>query len=290
MRNTFISTQWLAKNFNKPELVLLDTSMNKVVGQEPVLYDSPIYIPNSRKLDLESSFCDRESNNVHAFPPEEVFMAEIRLLGITSSSTVILYDNQGVYSAPRAWWIFQSMGFENVFVLNGGLPKWLSEGRPTVTEFGAQHPVSPNRAFIGAFNPECVCDKDYVLSAIDRDSIAIIDARSKERFLGFATEPRKGLRSGHIPNSRNLPFNSVLNHGCFKDISDLENIFKQLSCNESDKLVFTCGSGITACIILMAACIAGYENLSLYDGSWSEWGADRSLPIQTASTAMKLDS
>ncbi|SFM13493.1 sulfurtransferase [Marinobacter zhejiangensis] len=278
MANPLVTTEWLQSNLGHEKLVLIDASMDNVVGKEPIVYDQPVYIPGSQHIDLEGALCNLDSPQIHAFPTVAQFSSEATRLGLESDSLVVLYDNQGIYSAPRAWWIFRAMGIENVFVLDGGLPQWLAENRETVADLkpGGHHAV----AATGNYQAEMVCGSDYVRAHLDDDSVRVVDARSSARFLAQAPEPRPGVRGGHIPNSLNLPFLEVLEGHRFKDLDKLASIFSTLLDKTPRHLVFSCGSGITACIILLAAVIAGYDNLTLYDGSWADWGSDESLPIQ----------
>jgi thiosulfate/3-mercaptopyruvate sulfurtransferase len=281
MASPLVTTDWLQENLDNERLVLIDASMATVIGKEPIIYDQPVWIPGSYQIDLEGTLCNTESSQIHAFPTEEQFTQEVRRLGITPESLVVLYDNQGIYSAPRAWWILRSMGLEQVFVLDGGLPQWLAEGRETVSSSVQGATAAGNMA--GRLDPERVRDSAYVFQHLDDEQVAVIDARSRARFLAQAPEPRPGVRGGHIPNSLNLPFTEVLDGYRFKPVSELGATFKQLAPNlhpgNGQQLVFSCGSGITACIILLAAELAGYNQLSLYDGSWADWGSDESLPV-----------
>lgn len=279
MNSPLVTTDWLADNLARQNLVLLDASMNKVIGREPIVYDQPVFIPRARKLDLEGRFCDRDSTMVHAFPTEEQFTREARALGINAGSIVIIYDNQGVYSAPRAWWIFQAMGHKSTFVLDGGLPKWLAEQKDTVSSLIQESAESGN--INGEFHSSQVCDSSYLVKVLETEKIKVVDARSPGRFNGTAPEPRKGVRSGHIPGAWNLPFSQVLDEHVFKGTEELKAIFVRALPVEPGQAVFSCGSGITACIILMAAVIAGHKNTVLYDGSWADWGSDPSLPVAT---------
>ncbi|MDN6318458.1 MAG: sulfurtransferase [Marinobacter sp.] len=274
-----VTTGWLADNLPNQNLVLLDASMSKVIGRTPRVYDEPVFIPGARQFDLERDFCDLNSPMIHAFPAEERFTRQAQKLGIHRDSIVIIYDNQGVYSAPRAWWIFQAMGHENTFVLDGGLPKWLAEQRETVS--GLARP-SETGSIVGALQSDRVCDSNYLLKELKAGQVTAIDARSAERFSGTAPEPREGVRSGHVPGSQNLPFAEVLDDHSFKSAEQLKVVFSNLLPPENQQTVFSCGSGITACIILMAAVIAGYENTVLYDGSWADWGSNPSLPVATS--------
>ncbi|RBP31106.1 thiosulfate/3-mercaptopyruvate sulfurtransferase [Marinobacter pelagius] len=281
MPSPLVTTDWLQDNLNNERLLLVDASMVNVVGKAPIVYDRPVFIPGSYKIDLEGTLCDTGSSQIHAFPTEVQFTEEARRLGITPESLVVLYDNQGIYSAPRAWWILRAMGLKQVCVLDGGLPQWLAEGRDTVSA-PVSEAATPG-SVVGKLDQGLVRDSAYVFQHLEDERVLVIDARSQARFLAQAPEPRPGVRGGHIPNSLNLPFTEVLNGYRFKPATRLADIFSNLvPSRQSDKehrLVFSCGSGITACIVLLAAELAGYNRLSLYDGSWADWGSNESLPV-----------
>ncbi|MBW4935926.1 sulfurtransferase [Marinobacter sp. F4206] len=276
-----VTTDWLQENLDNERLVLIDASMATVIGKEPIVYEHPVWIPGSRQIDLEGTLCDTGSPQLHAFPTEEQFTEEARRLGITPDSLVVLYDNQGIYSAPRAWWIFRAMGLENVFVVDGGLPQWLAEERDSVP--APIKNTASSGSMLGSLDRSRVRDSAYVLQHLADERVTVIDARSRARFLAQAPEPRPGVRGGHIPDSLNLPFTEVLEGYRFKPPSKLAAVFAELDPSvqpgNGHQLVFSCGSGITACIILLAAELAGYDQLSLYDGSWADWGSDESLPV-----------
>ncbi|GEK50013.1 sulfurtransferase [Vreelandella venusta] len=263
MSSPLVTTQWLQDNLDNERLVLIDASMATVIGKEPIVYDRPVWIPGSRKIDLEGVLCDIGSSQTHAFPTEEQVTREAQRLGITTESLVVLYDNQGIYSAPRAWWIFRSMGVKHVFVLDGGLPQWLAEQRDVVSTI-TETTTKPGN-FVANLDHSRVRNSAYVLQYLDDSQVTVVDARSRSRFLAQVPEPRPGVRSGHIPNSHNLPFTEVLEGNCFKPVSELKAIFitlaPSLQSNNETQLVFSCGSGITACIILLAAELAGYHQL-----------------------------
>ncbi|MCG8519504.1 MAG: sulfurtransferase [Pseudomonadales bacterium] len=280
MPSPLVTTDWLQGNLDNEQLVLIDASMTNVVGKEPITYDHPLFIPGSRRIDLEGTLCDTGSSQLHAFPTEAQFTAEARRLGIGPDSLVVLYDNQGIYSAPRAWWIFRSMGLTDVCVLDGGLPQWLAEGRETVDTPIAD--AATGHSVTGNLDANRVRDAAYVLQHLESEEVAVIDARSRARFLAQAPEPRPGVRGGHIPNSFNLPFTEVLDDYRFKPADQLTARFTDLELHPDSQLVFSCGSGITACIILLAAELAGFKALSLYDGSWADWGSNETLPITVA--------
>lgn len=279
INSPLVTTAWLEDNLKSEKLVLLDTSMQKVVGKKPIIYPEPVFIPKSKPFNLEKIFCNLASPQTNAFPTQALFTREAQKLGINTDSIVVLYDNQGIYSSPRAWWIFQAMGFKHAVVLDGGLPQWLLEKRATVSDLSSEYTAQGN--FTGVYQSSLVCDSSYIIKNMAKGKQAIIDARSATRFLGTATEPRAGIRSGHIPNSLNLPFAEILDNHRLKNTEQLADIFSNLCVNKSNEIIFTCGSGITACIIMLAAVVAGYQHTILYDGSWSDWGSDDSLPIET---------
>lgn len=278
MKFPLVTTYWLDANLDNKQLVLIDVSINKVVGKTAIEYKESLYIPGSKYLDMETSLCDANSTQIHAFPTDQQFTSAAQQLGINSDSIVVLYDNQGIYSAPRVWWIFKAMGFENAFVLDGGLPQWLLERRAVVSTLSSD--VFTQGNIKGVLQSGLVCEANYIIGRIASGLITVFDARAKERFLGSVPEPRAGVRSGHIPGAINLPFLQVLNGHRFKSAEQLSAMFSALLAGKDGQLVFSCGSGITACIILLAADIAGYQNLVLYDGSWSDWGSDLSLPVE----------
>ncbi|QFU25277.1 sulfurtransferase [Shewanella eurypsychrophilus] len=289
MKSPLVTTEWLEQNLSHDKLILLDASMEKVVGKSPILYDTLACIPGAQKLDLENVLCDLSASMTHAFPTAEQFWDVISTLGITSNSHIVIYDNQGIYSSPRAWWIFRVMGFDNVYVLNGGLPQWLDEGRVTANHYSASilaNPVLDRDSELMIHMQDAVCDSAYLLDNLSNKEMSIFDARGASRFSGQAPEPRAGVRSGHIPNSINLPFSKVLDGHCLKIPEQLSELFTEITVKEKDnplagsERIFSCGSGITACILILASVATGHHNNVLYDGSWADWGSDHKLPVE----------
>lgn len=267
---TVVSTAWLADNLHSPELVLLDCSMRKVVGKEPIVYEQLAVIPGAQQLDLEQQLVDIRAPLPNTFPTAEQVTAVMQRLGVTPTSLIVLYDNQGIYSAPRAWVILKAMGHRQVAVLDGGLPQWLAEQRPSVASYAQPRGKGD---FVAQFEGSWLVSKQQVEAALQSAHIGIVDARSAERFHGLKAEPRADMRSGHIPGSCNLPFTQLMQGYRFAPAEQLANAFNHLGLQHRQVLLFSCGSGITACILLLAAQVAGVEaELKLYDGSWAEWG------------------
>lgn len=271
-----VSVEWLAENLVDPKLVVLDASMDKVVGMTPLVYAQPCFIPRARQCDLENRFIDTGSSFPHTLPSDAVFTQQAQALGINTDSVIVIYDNQGIYAAPRAWWMFRIMGHERVYVLDGGLPEWQRQGHATQS---APDVAIRKGDIQGHLQAQRVCSSRQLLNMLDDPTNQIVDARSQARFYGQAPEPRPGLRGGHIPGSVNLPFLDLIEGHRFAPASRLAEKFIASGLRPESRLIFSCGSGITACIVLLAAAIAGYQSLCLYDASWSEWGADHRLPV-----------
>jgi thiosulfate/3-mercaptopyruvate sulfurtransferase len=273
--SSLVTVDWLHENLNDENLVILDASMDKVLGKEPLVYDHFFCIKGAQKCDIEKAFHDSSSNQPNTMPTAEQFTLEVQKLGVHANSIVVVYDNQGIYCSPRAWWMFKSMGHKNVYVLDGGLPEWLEKG----FDIAKQYSSKPKGDFVADYLDGSVCGAPEVLNAIDANDQKIIDARANARFTGTAPEPHAGLRSGHIPKSVNIPFLDLLRGYRFKSPEDIREMFKQQGALDK-ALMCSCGSGITACVVMLAANVIGIKDLCLYDGSWSEWGNDSKLPIE----------
>ena len=274
-----VDVKWLQENIGNPDLVVLDASVPPVVPGFESLNSAGNFkaIAGARRFDYDSKICDQESSLPHMMPGANLFQRELRKLGINKSSVIVIYDDVGMYASPRAWWMLRAMGHEQVAVLDGGLRAWIEAGLETADHLATEFSEGD---FLSNFSAETFCDFSVVLSALYDSNCVILDARSSARFYGKAPEPRAGLRSGHMPNARNLPFPELLKDGFMKPVAQLQEVFSALV-RDDQKIISSCGSGLSACIITFAAYLAWYRNLSVYDGSWIEWGAPSKLPVVT---------
>jgi thiosulfate/3-mercaptopyruvate sulfurtransferase len=272
-------TNWLASELDAPDIVIIDGSWHMPSeGRDARAEYLEEHIPGAIFFDIDE-IADTKSALPHMLPPPEKFSSRMRSMGIGDGSRIVVYDTSGMFSAARVWWTFRVMGFDDVTVLNGGLPKWKREGLPL--ESGEPAPRS-TRHFTSRRNADLVRDVYDMKSIIKDHSAEILDARSADRFAGKVAEPRPGVRSGHIPGSLNVPYGKLVNaDGTLKSKSELERVFARAGVDLGKPVVTSCGSGITASVLALALAELGHRRTAVYDGSWSEWGADQSLPVET---------
>jgi thiosulfate/3-mercaptopyruvate sulfurtransferase len=268
-----VDAAWLAARLDEPDLLVLDASVGAHRRPVPA-------IPGARPFDLDGPLSAPDSPLPHTMPGPEQFERELRSLGLDRTDTVVVYDNAGVYSSARGWWMLRAMGFDQVAVLDGGLPAWSAAGLPQQESLPA--PARPGD-FTAGPRPEMIVGSAAVMDALADPASAVLDARAHDRFTGAAPEPRPGLRGGHMPGARSLPFSELLDDtGRLLPKDELQARFADRLGAQPDRLLFSCGSGVTACVLALGATLAGYDDrsaLAVYDGSWSEWGLPSSLPV-----------
>lgn len=275
---TLVSTDWLGRHLNDPDLRVIDASWYLPGSERDARAEyEKGHIPGARFFDIEE-IADQRSNLPHMAPPTEKFISRMRAMGVGDGHQVVIYDGAGLYSAPRVWWLFRLMGKTDVAVLDGGLPKWRAEGRALED----MAPVIRDRHMTVSLQNALVRDVTQVAQASKLGQPQILDARAPERFSGETPEPREGLRAGHIPGSLNLPFANLLDEdGTMKDEAGLRAAFEAAGIDTARPVITTCGSGVTAAILALGLARIGHESWSLYDGSWTEWGAFGDLPVAT---------
>ncbi|HYI47848.1 MAG TPA: 3-mercaptopyruvate sulfurtransferase [Allosphingosinicella sp.] len=270
--DSLVSTSWLEAELGAPDLRVIDaTAFLPGTGRDARAEYEASHIPGAVFFDIEE-VSDRYSPFPHMLPPPHKFASRMQSLGLGDGNRFIVYDNSPLHSAARVWWMLRIFGAHHVALLDGGLEKWKAEGRPL--ESGTQ----PRRHghFTPLFDAGAVVDKAQVLALVGHD---IVDARPAGRFAGEAPDPRPGVASGHIPGSRNAPQSAFFNaDNSWKRGEDLRAVFEAAGVDLARPMVTTCGSGVTAAVILFGAHLLGKDDVRLYDGSWSEWGADPATP------------
>jgi thiosulfate/3-mercaptopyruvate sulfurtransferase len=272
-----VSTQWLEDHLDAPDIVVVDGSyflstMNRNAREEYLA----AHIPGAVFLDIDE-VKDRGSALPHMLPTPEVFSSAMRHLGIGDGQTIVVYDGLGLFSAPRVWWMLRTFGVREVYILDGGMPKWKAEGRPI--DFGEVRRTP--RHFTARFNRGAVADAADVQKALADPQIQVVDARSAGRFAGTAPEPRPGLKSGHMPGALNLPWEHIVKDGRLVSTGEIRKAFADAGVDINRPVVTTCGSGVSAAILWFALDAIGKEPKALYDGSWTEWASRGDLPIAT---------
>ena len=275
---TLVSTDWLGKHLKDPDLRVLDASWYLPdAGRDAKAEYDAAHIPGARFFDIDD-ISDARSDLPHMAPPPEKFMSRMRAMGVGDGHQVVVYDGAGLLSAARVWWLFKLMGHRDVAVLDGGFPKWQAEERPVED----LPPVIKDRHLTARFQNHLVRDVTQVSQASKVGHTQIVDARSAARFRGDAPEPREGLRAGHIPGSRNVPYDTLLNADkTLKSPDEIRATFEAAGVDLGKPIITSCGSGITAAVLTLALERVGHDSWSLYDGSWAEWGMFPTVPVAT---------
>ena len=269
---SLVSTDWLARHLGEPDLAVVDSSWHMPAsgrsGRDEYL---AAHIPGAGFLDIDA-VSDRSNPAPHMLPTAEQFAAAMEQLGISRTDRIVVYDNSPIRTAARGWFMLRHFGAGEVAILDGGLEKWLAEGRPT--ESG--EPPHRDARFAADENRGGVVTKQQIVSG---EITGLADARGKPRFEGSEPDPRPGVAPGHIPGARNLPFGSLYNeNGTFKSADELRRLFAEAGVDPSSQFTASCGSGVTANSLIFAAHLLGNDDVLLYDGSWSEWGSDPATP------------
>ncbi len=276
-----VSTDWLATHLAEPAIRVADASWYlPQAGRNARAEFETGHIPGAVFFDIDA-LSDQNTALPHMLPDPIAFSSGIRKLGIGDSHFVVFYDGAGIYSAPRALWMMRAMGHSGAAVLDGGFPKWMREGRAVESTVSAKRSIRA-RHFTAKPDPKIVRDFDSLRDNLQSRAEQVVDARSPSRFRGEETEPRPGVRPGHIPGSTNVYYADVLTpEGTMRSASELKRLFAERNVNLERPVVTSCGSGVTAALLSLALEVAGAKTTALYDGSWSEWGARADAPIAT---------
>jgi thiosulfate/3-mercaptopyruvate sulfurtransferase len=275
--SALVSTDWLAEHLNAPDVRVVDASYYLPgEGLSPHAEFEAHHIPGAVLFDIDE-ISDTSNPLPHMLPPPEKFSSRVRKLGLGDGVRIVVYDQRGMFSAPRVWWTFRLFGHDDVAVLDGGLPKWMAEGRPV--EDGPAR--SLERHFTARMNTLMLRDKEQILANIETGREQVLDARSPGRFAGAEPEPRPGLRGGHIPGSLNLHYVDLIDPKTqtLLPADELRRRFEAAGVDLARPVATTCGSGVTAAILALGLHLLGHRDVSLYDGSWSDWGLPGDTPV-----------
>lgn len=271
-----VKAKWLYHHLEDENLIIFNATIPKVTDKENLSLKESYKIKGAVFFDIKNTFSDKEAAFPNTILSPEKFQDKAQEIGVNNNSCIIVYDEIGIYSSARVWWMFQLMGFTNIAVLDGGFPAWKSKDYPVEQK----HLINLNKGdFKSFYQPDKIKFTKDVLENIKNKESIVLDARSKGRFYATEPEPRNDIRGGHIPGSVSLPYSEILDHQYLKSDEDLKTIYQDL--NKLNKpIIFSCGSGITASVLALGAEIAGVKKYAVYDGSWTEWGSTNHLPIE----------
>ena len=279
MTNTpFVSTEWLAANMNRTDVAVVDASWYlPTMNRDGKAEYAQRHIPKAVHFDIDS-VKDASNPLPHMLPTAEAFSIAAGAMGLSEDMTIVVYDGAGLFAAPRVRWTLQVMGAKDVRILDGGLPKWLSEGRSVV----AGTPTPEPRVFNATLDASAVASTSAIKKALAAKSAQVVDARPASRFRGETPEPRAGVASGHMPGSRNVPFDAVVKDGHLLPPSAVRSAFLAAGVDIDKPVITSCGSGVSAAILSLAIESTGAKAQALYDGSWAEWGTRDDCVVETA--------
>ncbi len=274
--DSLVDTAWVEAHLDDPNVRILDGSWHlPATGRDGFAEYTASHIPGAVHFDI-NAVSDKTSPLPHMLPTPEAFATAVGAMGISNQHRVVVYDADGLFSAPRVWWMFRVFGHDNVALMSGGFRKWSGEGRPVTADPSLPVPVD----FTAIFNAHMVRSIEQIARFVEDESEIVLDARAADRFAGSSPEARTGVDPGHIPGSRNLPYGRIVDSesGMFADAETLAEVFEAADLDNGKPIATTCGSGVSACILGLGLHLMGNDNWSVYDGSWTEWGGRDDTP------------